>query len=162
MIEVRRVGELTEQERAIIELEENLHRKNLSALERSQATVRLAAAVGAQLREQAQAQAAQGAEPTHDADVSTPTGPSPESDGKLSKFYGMPTTGRIYEEKPDSQDVVGTTPALCSASPLLLWMPRVRAGDPPSEHEQRCRVRLMTTPPAALWLLASRRCQTPR
>jgi ParB-like chromosome segregation protein Spo0J len=54
MIEVRRVGELAEQERAIIEREENLHRKNLTPLERSQTTVRLAEAVGVQLRERAQ------------------------------------------------------------------------------------------------------------
>jgi hypothetical protein len=39
MIEVRRVGDLTEQE-------ENLHRKNLTPIERSETTVRLVIAVG--------------------------------------------------------------------------------------------------------------------
>ena len=46
MIEVKRGGDLAEHERAIIELEENLHRKELTPLERSQTTVRLASALG--------------------------------------------------------------------------------------------------------------------
>jgi ParB-like chromosome segregation protein Spo0J len=58
MIEVRRVGDLTEQERTIIELEENLHRKNLTPLERSQTTVSLADSVGEHVREEVQTHAA--------------------------------------------------------------------------------------------------------
>jgi hypothetical protein len=50
MIEVRRVGDLTDQEHTMIALEENLHRKNLTSIERSQATVQLVEAVGVHLR----------------------------------------------------------------------------------------------------------------
>jgi hypothetical protein len=103
MIEVRCVGDLTEQERTIIELEENLHRKNLTPIERSQTNVPLVGAVGAQLREQAKTQAAQGPTQTHDADVSAPSRPSTRPDGKQSKFDNMPTKGRTHKEKPDSQ-----------------------------------------------------------
>jgi ParB-like chromosome segregation protein Spo0J len=101
MIEVRRVGDLTEQERTISELEENLHRKNLTPIERSQTTIRLADAVGERLREKAQTQAAQGSEPTHDADVHTETSANPGPDELLSPATNNPKGGR--EEMPDSQ-----------------------------------------------------------
>jgi ParB/RepB/Spo0J family partition protein len=84
MIEVRRVGNLTEQERTIIELEENRHRKNLTPIERSQTTIRLAEAVGAQLRDSAQTQDGQGTAPNHVTVVHTPTRSSP--DGGLAIY----------------------------------------------------------------------------
>jgi len=103
MIEVRRVGDLTEQERHIIEVEENLKRKNLTPVELSQSTVVRAKAVGEHLREQAETQAAQGAAPMYGADVITTTGASPEPEGKQSPVDRVPTSGRVYQKKPDSQ-----------------------------------------------------------
>ena len=102
MIEVRRVGDLTEQERTIIELEENLHRKHLTPLERSQTTVRLVTAVDAQLREQAQSQADQGTQPNHDQDVITQTHTSPDPDAKRSDFDQQEVSRRPSQNRPES------------------------------------------------------------
>lgn len=80
MIEVRRVGDLTEVEKRIIELEENLHRQELTPLERSRAQAELASTVAVHLREEAQAQSAQGVQPDQSQDVHTPTRTSPGPD----------------------------------------------------------------------------------
>jgi hypothetical protein len=106
MIGVRRMGDLTEQERAIIELEENLHRKNLTPIERSQTTVRLVEAVGAHLRGQEITQEGQGTSPDSLAVMDTQTRTSPEPDAKQSNFDRQAVKRRPYQEKPDSQKKV--------------------------------------------------------
>jgi hypothetical protein len=103
MIEVRRVGDLTEQERAIIELEENLQRKNLTPLERSETTVRLVQAVGTQLLVSEKTQEGQAVQPNSENVVHTQTPVSPEPDGKQSYADRVPKKGRTYQEKVDSQ-----------------------------------------------------------
>jgi ParB-like chromosome segregation protein Spo0J len=80
--------------------------KNLTPLERSQTTVRLAAAVGAQLRERAQTLDTPGLQPIVGGPEQTPTRTSPDVEAIQSKSDCMPTTGRTYEEKPDSQKKV--------------------------------------------------------
>jgi ParB-like chromosome segregation protein Spo0J len=106
MIEVRRVGELPEQERAIIELEENLHRKNLTPVERSQTTALLAEAVGAQLREQEKTQETQGVEPNHDRDMSTPTPVNPGQNEFPPADMEQPKRRGGRQKMPDSQGSV--------------------------------------------------------
>jgi hypothetical protein len=80
VIEVRRVGDLTEQEWTMIELEENFHRKNLTPIERNQTTVRLADAVGAHLREEAETQSDHGIQTTPYGPEHTPTRASAGTD----------------------------------------------------------------------------------
>jgi hypothetical protein len=63
-------------------------------------------AVGAHLREEAQAQAAQGSEPIQEKDVDTQNRSSPGPDAKQSDFDCLPKRGRTYQEKPDSQQKV--------------------------------------------------------
>jgi ParB family transcriptional regulator, chromosome partitioning protein len=54
-IEVKRLDELSEEERLVLEMEENLHRKDLSAYERSTGLMRMAEAVAGRLSREAQA-----------------------------------------------------------------------------------------------------------
>ena len=101
MIEVRRVGDLTEEERIVIELDENLHRKNLTPPERSRTAARLAAAVDAQRRGREETQEPQGIQPNEDATIDTPTRANPGPDEFLQNACNNPDGGR--RERPDAQ-----------------------------------------------------------
>jgi ParB-like chromosome segregation protein Spo0J len=101
VIEVRRVGDLTDEERLVIELEENLHRKNLTPPEHSRTTTRLAAAVAAQRRGREETQEPQGLQPHEDTTMDTPTSANPRPDEFLPNAGNNPDGGR--PEKPDAQ-----------------------------------------------------------
>jgi ParB family chromosome partitioning protein len=101
MIEVRRVGDLTEEERIVIELEENLHRKNLTPPERSRTTARLAEAVAAQRRGREETQAPQGMQPNEGETMDTQTHANPGPDEFSPTAGNNSNVGR--PERPDAQ-----------------------------------------------------------
>ena len=77
---MRRVGDLTEQERLIIELEENLHRKNLTPSERSRTAARPGEAVAATRNVQAETHESQGMPPNEVEPMDTETLSNPGPD----------------------------------------------------------------------------------
>ena len=77
MIEVRRMGDLSEAEVRELELEENLHRKDLTPAERSKTLTALATAVKTRLLENASALESQGSEGFFMTDVEKPRGGAP-------------------------------------------------------------------------------------
>lgn len=103
MIEVRRVGDLTEVEKLIIELEEDLHRQELTPMERSQTSASLADAISVHLREKAETQSSQGPQPTPSEMVNTQTRDSPGPDELLLPAINKSPQRRGREEIPDNQ-----------------------------------------------------------
>jgi hypothetical protein len=94
MIEVKTMGELTEEELRELELEENLHRKDLTQLERDKTLVALASAVKERLSRNASALEPQGPEGFPTSDVENPKGgrkPKPDSQVNVAKEMGVAT-----------------------------------------------------------------------
>jgi hypothetical protein len=91
-IEVTTMGELTEEEQREIELEENLHRKDLTQLERDKTLLDLASAVKARLSRDGFPQSQPGPEEFSPPDGEKPTmgrRPLPDSQERVAKEIGV-------------------------------------------------------------------------
>jgi Fe-S-cluster formation regulator IscX/YfhJ len=85
VIEARRFGELTKQERRVLELEENLHRKDLTAFERSKCTVEVVELAKEEARNGV---ATNGVTGGHRQKLGRP--PEPDSTSSASDRVGIP------------------------------------------------------------------------
>lgn len=106
MIEVRRVGDLIPTEQQIIEIEENLHREELTAVQRSESQVALGELIAQQLREEAEIRARQGLQATDDGlnDASSPVNPGSETIPSVTDNNTVARGGA--PQKLDSQEKV--------------------------------------------------------